>query len=69
MNTIKRKMLELANRLNGDTGQTSAEYVAVTAVAVAIAIGVIYAVLRTALSTAVSNIGSAITDFVSSALP
>lgn len=69
MNLIKRKMLELAARLNGETGQTSAEYVAVTAVAVAIAIGVIYVVLRNALSTAVSDIGLAITDFVSSALP
>ena len=61
------KALELMNRIRDmkeERGQTSAEYVAVTAVAVAIAIGVIYAVLSSALSTAVSDIGTAITDFV-----
>ena len=73
-NAIQLKALELWNRIDRrmeslaetERGQTSAEYVAVTAVAVAIAIGVIYITLRSALSTAVSNIGSAINNFVSS---
>jgi len=73
-NAIQLKALELWNRIDSrmealadsERGQTSAEYVAVTAVAVAIAIGVIYVTLRSALSTAVSNIGSAINTFVSS---
>ena len=61
-----RAMGHLANGCRREEGQTSAEYVAVTAVAVAIALGVIYLTLKTALSTAVSNIGTAITNFVSS---
>ena len=73
-NAIQLKALELWNRFDrhmedmseSERGQTSAEYVAVTAVAVAIAIGVIYVTLRNALSTAVTNIGTAITNFVSS---
>lgn len=69
INRIQLKALELLNRLNDQRGQTSAEYVAVTAVAVAIAIGVIYVVLQTALTTAVSNIGAAITDFIDAELP
>ena len=68
ISTIQLKALELYNRVRGERGQTSAEYVAVTAVAVAIAIGVIYAVLSSALSTAVSDIGTAITDFVDAEL-
>lgn len=62
--SIQLKALELMNRLKGERGQTSAEYVAVTAVAVAIAIGVIYVVLSTALTNAVSDIGDAIQTFV-----
>jgi Flp pilus assembly pilin Flp len=67
VNAINVKILEFVNRLRDmheERGQTSAEYVAVTAVAVAIAIGVIYFVLRDALSEAVGDIGNAITDFV-----
>ena len=67
VNAIQLKALEVMSRLRDmkeERGQTSAEYVAVTAVAVAIAIGVIYAVLQTALTAAVSDIGTAITDFV-----
>ena len=65
---IQLKVAALLSAKNAEAGQTSAEYVAVTAVAVAIAIGVIYAVLQSALTTAVSDIGAAITSFVSSAL-
>jgi Flp pilus assembly pilin Flp len=72
-NALQLKALELWNRFDSnmeklaeaERGQTSSEYVAVTAVAVAIAIGVIYATLRTSLTTAVQNIGNAITTFVS----
>lgn len=64
IDSIQLKLVQVYSRLKGERGQTSAEYVAVTAVAVAIAIGVIYAVLSAALSTAVSDIGTAITDFV-----
>jgi len=65
---IESKVLGILKNRNAEVGQTSSEYVAVTAVAVAIAIGVIYSVLSGALSTAVSDIGAAITSFVSSAL-
>jgi Flp pilus assembly pilin Flp len=60
-------LLELKNRfqeLKEERGQTSSEYVAVTAVAVAIAISVIYATLGGALSAAVGDIGAEITAFV-----
>ena len=71
-NAIQLKALELWNRFDSnlenlaksERGQTSAEYVAVTAVAVAIAIGVIYVTLRDSLTTAVTNIGNAIENFV-----
>jgi Flp pilus assembly pilin Flp len=61
---LMEKLLELWTRLQDQRGQTSAEYVAVTAVAVAIAIGVIYSVLSGALTEAVGDIGSAITNFI-----
>lgn len=64
INRIQLKMLELLNRLEDQRGQTSAEYVAVTAVAVAIAIGVIYLTLSAALTDAVGDIAQKITDFV-----
>jgi Flp pilus assembly pilin Flp len=64
MSKVQLKLLEMWNRLQDQRGQTSAEYVAVTAVAVAIAIGVIYVTLSDALSAAVTSIGDAITDFI-----
>jgi Flp pilus assembly pilin Flp len=67
MSKIQLKALELLNRLRDikdEVGQTSAEYVAVTAVAVAIAVTVIYATLGGALSEAVASIGDTITEFV-----
>ena len=68
--TIETKFLELFVRLQNlrsdERGQTSAEYVAVTAVAVAIALGVIYVTLSGALSTAVGDIGDKVKNFVSS---
>ena len=50
---------------DGERGQTSAEYVAVTAVAVSLAVSLIYLVLEAALVSAVGDIGNAIADFVS----
>ena len=72
LESIQLKALELWNRFDrnmeklseSETGQTSSEYVAVTAVAVAIAIGVIYLTLKNALSTAISTIGTEINNFV-----
>ena len=58
------KVLELVNRLESEEGQTSSEYVAVTAVAVVIALTVIYATLSGALTSAVSTVGSRIVSFV-----
>jgi len=74
LQAFQLKALELGTRFDrtmvkfaeSERGQTSAEYVAVTAVAVAIAIGVIYFALSGALSTATTNIASAITNFVNS---
>lgn len=62
--SLQSKALELWFRLKEERGQTSSEYVAVTAVAVALAITVIYATLGGALTEAVGDIGSTITDFV-----
>jgi len=45
-----------------ERGQTTAEYVAVTAVAVALAVGVIFTVLGGSLSAAVDNIAGWIGD-------
>jgi Flp pilus assembly pilin Flp len=69
INTINEKLLELVNRIRDERGQTSSEYVAVTAVAVAIALGVIYVTLEASLSSAVEAIGSQITDFVNNGPP
>lgn len=70
--TINTKLLNLMARAQtitrGERGQTTSEYVAVTAVAVAIALTVIFGVLSGALSTAVESIASAITNFVGSNL-
>lgn len=66
---IQLKALTLINRLRDERGQTSSEYVAVTAVAVAIALGVIYFTLSDSLSSAVETIGSRITSFVNNPPP
>ena len=66
---IEFKILGLFNWARSERGQTTAEYVAVTAVAVALAIGVLWVVLNPALNTALTSIADGITDFVSSTLP
>jgi hypothetical protein len=48
----------------GERGQSTAEYVAVTAVAVGLAVTVIFVVLGGALDTAVQTIADKITSFV-----
>jgi Flp pilus assembly pilin Flp len=48
-----------------EAGQTSAEYIAVTAVAVLIAITVLYAGFQTSLDNAISSIGSNLNTWVS----
>lgn len=67
INKANEMLLEFKGRLRNiwdERGQTSSEYVAVTAVAVAIAITVIYATLGGALTDAVGDIGAKITAFV-----
>jgi hypothetical protein len=65
---IELKVLEFYHRtsdnLKSERGQTTSEYVAVTAVAVAIALSVIFLFLSASLTTAVQDIGDKITDFV-----
>ncbi len=69
---IELKTLELFNRavdaLRRERGQTTAEYVIVTAIAVAIAIAVLWVVLKEALEDAVGAIADAISSFISSTL-
>jgi Flp pilus assembly pilin Flp len=67
---VELKLLELyyqvRNWAEEERGQTTSEYVAVTAVAVAIALTVIFTTLSTSLTTAVTDIANSITDFVAS---
>ena len=70
-NSLQLKALELINsviaRFQDEEGQTSSEYVAVTAVAVVIALTVIYATLSGALTSSISTVGSRIVSFVNGA--
>lgn len=68
---LENKTLELLlsldnfmTSLKNERGQTSGEYVAVTAVGVIIAIGILYTVLSGAINTAVGTISEALTSFV-----
>jgi Flp pilus assembly pilin Flp len=67
LQAIELKALEVYNRIRdfarSEHGQTTAEYVAVTAVAVALALAVLFAVLGDALNDAVSTIASRIESF------
>jgi Flp pilus assembly pilin Flp len=54
----------LYNLKHGERGQTSAEYVAVTAVGVVIAVTVLWSQLDDAINTAIGDIGDKITTFV-----
>ena len=69
--SIELKARELLNRLldalrSNEDGQTTAEYVAVTAVGVSLAIVIVWAVMGSAITTAVGDIATALTNFVSS---
>ena len=67
------KIFELYNRLidlkDREQGQTSAEYVAVTAVAVLIAIGIVYVSISGAINTAASNIFTKLDSWVTAQFP
>lgn len=68
---IEFKALELVlsavNHLKSERGQTSGEYVAVTAVGVIIAIGILYATLGDAIDSAIGTISTRLTNFVENA--
>jgi len=51
-----------------ERGQTTAEYVAVTAVAVSLAIGLVWALLGQTLTSAMGGVGEAITTFAANIL-
>jgi hypothetical protein len=59
-------MGKLAELKSGERGQTSGEYVAVTAVAVLIAITVIYVAFSGALTDAITAIGDGLESWVNS---
>ena len=58
---------KITNVDHGESGQTSAEYIAVTAVAVLIAITVLYLGFKNSLDAAISTIGSQLNTWVSNA--
>lgn len=53
--------------LKDERGQTSGEYVAVTAVGVIIAISIMYTLLKGGITTAINTIVTKLTTFVSTA--
>jgi len=55
--------------LRTEAGQTSAEYIAVTAVAVTIALTVIWLSVSDSLVEAISTIGGNLSSFVEDAIP
>jgi len=70
---IESKAFELYARLRGkleqlseERGVVSAEFIAVTAVAVLIAITVIYTVFSDALTSAINTIGTELNDWINS---
>ena len=56
----------LADLKNDERGQTSGEYIAVTAVAILIAITVIYTVFAGQLTSAITVVGSGLQSWVGS---
>jgi Flp pilus assembly pilin Flp len=73
LQAIELKALETYNRIRdfvrSERGQTTAEYVAVTAVAVAIAVGVLWATLGGAINTAIEGIAEDIGNAGSGVIP
>jgi len=69
---IELKLLELVNRfadkVREERGQTTTEYVVVTAIAAAIAMTVLWVALRNELTSAVSAIANEIDDFIANNL-
>ena len=72
-NVIENEVFELIAKLadlrDDERGQTSAEYIAVTAVAVVIALTVIYATFSGQLTNAINTIGTNLESWVSSSVP
>jgi hypothetical protein len=66
--TLNLKILDLFCKLHdlthGERGQTTGEYVAITAVGVALALGVVFGLFQSQLTSAVNAIGGEITDFI-----
>ena len=65
MQTISTKALELVYRLRdaarrNDEGQTTTEYVAITAVGVVLAVGLVWTALEGSLTTAITSIAGEI---------
>jgi hypothetical protein len=54
----------LLEKIRSEFGQTTAEYVAITAVGVTLAVGVVFGLLKTELDSAVGGIGDKITNFL-----
>lgn len=72
VHAIQLKALELLNRfadkVREERGQTTTEYVVVTAIAAAIAMAVLWSVLKSQLSDAVDAIASEIDAFIANDL-
>lgn len=67
MTLIWERMRGLLPRLHRhEAGQTTSEYVAMTAVGVGLAVGVVWLALSGALSSAISAISGEITAFIAS---
>jgi hypothetical protein len=52
-----------------ERGQTTAEYVAITAAAVGVAFTVVWLTLASSINTAIAEIGTKITDFIAGIIP
>jgi hypothetical protein len=55
------RLTRWTSRFHGERGQTTAEYVAITAVGVTLAVGVVFGLLQTELTGAVGDIGTKLT--------
>ena len=55
--------------LRNETGQTSAEYIAVTALAVTIAVTVVWATMSSNLTDTINLVGAGLMSFIESTFP
>ena len=63
------KRLFASLRRHNEAGQTSAEYIAVTAVAVLLAVTIVWLTLSDALTDAIGVVGSELLEFTENLLP